>query len=170
MPSLADFAFYVFAAVILGFGAMVAFGRNIIYSAFSLLGCFAGVAGLYVLLASDFLAVLQLFVYVGGITVLIVFAVMLTNQIGEVKITNQSMNWKLGVPTAGLMFYLLWLVIDRAPWRVLTELKNEPTTEAIGDLLLTKYLLPFELVSLVLLVALIGGIVIARKDSKAGQA
>src|SRR6266436_6354060 len=117
-PQFGNLAFFLFAAVTLGFGAMVAFSHNIIYSAFSLLGCFAGVAGIYILLGADFVGVVQIFVYVGGITVLIIFAVMFTRHIGEIRATNQSMNWKLALPTIGVTFYMLCRVIQEAPWHV----------------------------------------------------
>jgi len=160
----ADMAFYLFATISVLFAGVVAFGRNIIYSAFSLLGCFAGVAGIYILLSADFVSVLQVFVYVGGITVLIIFAVMFTKQLGDVKVANQSMNWKSGFFTIGVMFLLLYFMIKGAPWVLIENPQSFPTTNLIGNLLITDYVLPFELISLVLLVALIGAIVVARKD------
>lgn len=164
LPSFYDLSFYLFAAVTIFFGGVVAFGRNIIYSAFSLLGCFTAVAGLYVLLAADFLGVLQLFVYVGGITVLMIFAVMFTSEIGDVKIANQSMSWKMALPTVGLTGFLLYRMINDAPWKMISERNDAPTVSRLGDLFLSQYLLPFELISVLLLVALIGAIVIARRD------
>ena len=162
--SLANVAFYMFSGLAVVFAAMVAFGRNLIYSAFSLLGCFSGVAGIYILLSADFLGILQIFVYVGGITVLIIFAVMFTRGIGDVKITNQSMNWKSGALTVGVMFFLLYFLIQNTPWLKGETPSQMPTTRTIGDLLLSDYILPFELISLVLLIVLIGAIVVARKD------
>ena len=139
---------------------------NLIYSAFSLLGCFVGVAGLYILLAADFVGILQLFVYVGGITVLIIFAVMFTNHLGDVKITNQSMNWKSGIFLMTFLFLVLYMMITRTPWKTIDNPTHQPTTQLIGDSFLTTYLLPFEFLSVLLLVALIGAIVIARKQEE----
>src|SRR5690606_11919360 len=82
--------FYLIALVTVGSAVVVAFSRNIIYSAFSLLGTFAGVAGLYVFLGADFVAAAQLLIYVGGILILILFAVMLTHRITDVEITNRA--------------------------------------------------------------------------------
>ena len=160
-----DVVFYVFAIAVIAFGAMVAFGRNIIYSGFSLLGCFTAIAGLYILLGADFVGVLQMFVYVGGITVLLIFAVMFTSEIGDVKISNQSINWKVSIPTMVLLFALLQYCIRKAPWHSVDEKILTPTTERLGDMLLSLYLLPFELISLVLLVVLIGAVVIARREA-----
>jgi len=168
-PHFANLAFYLFAGITILFASLVAFGRSLIYSAFGLLGCFSGVAGLYVLLSADFLGVLQVFVYVGGITVLVIFAVMFTREIGDVKVANQSFNWKSGLMTVGVMFFLLYFLIQKAPWRVAETRSQMPTTKPIGNLLLTDYILPFELISLVLLVALIGAIVVARKDKSSTE-
>src|SRR5438045_8355806 len=82
--------FYLVALLVVASAAMVAFSRNIIYSAFSLLGTFAGVAGIYVFLGADFVAAVQLLIYVGGILGLIRFAVMLTHRITDVQITNRA--------------------------------------------------------------------------------
>ncbi len=87
---LSTAVFYLVAIVTVGSALMVAFSRNIIYSAFSLLGTFAGVAGLYVFLGADFVAAVQLLIYVGGILILILFAVMLTHRITDVEITNRA--------------------------------------------------------------------------------
>jgi len=75
--------FYLVAIITVGSAAMVAFSRNIIYSAFSLLGAFGGVAGIYVFLGADFVAAVQLLIYVGGILVLVLFAVMLTHRLTD---------------------------------------------------------------------------------------
>ena len=83
---LSTAVFYLVAIITVGSALMVAFSRNIIYSAFSLLGTFAGVAGLYVFLGADFVAAVQLLIYVGGILILILFAVMLTHRITDVEI------------------------------------------------------------------------------------
>src|SRR5262249_62151519 len=90
MIGLGDAVFYLIAAVTVVSAAGVAFSRNIVYSAFAVMGAFMGVAGLYVLLAADFVAVIQVLIYVGGILVLTLFAVMLTHRIGDVRISNRS--------------------------------------------------------------------------------
>ena len=80
---LAQAVFYALAALTVGSAVLVAFSRSIVYSTFALLGAFMGVVGIYILLAADFVAMVQLLVYVGGILVLTIFAVMLTAGIGE---------------------------------------------------------------------------------------
>src|ERR1022692_556019 len=87
---LAQAIFYALAALTVGSAALVAFSRNIVYSTFALLGAFMGVVGIYILLAADFVAMVQLLVYVGGILVLTLFAVMLTQGIADVTVSNRA--------------------------------------------------------------------------------
>ena len=164
--NISTVVFYVVAAVTIVSAAMVAFSRNIIYSAFSLLGTFAGVAGLYIFLGADFVAAVQLLIYVGGILVLILFAVMLTHRITDVQITNRAAGRIPGLIVIGVFLVLLVQAIQETPWVKAKDMSYEPTTGKIGDLFLESYLLPFELASLVLLAALIGAVVLARKEIK----
>src|SRR5258706_3178283 len=83
-------SFLVLAALTLGSGAVVAFSKNIIYSSVALLGCFGGIAGLYVQLSADFLAAVQILVYVGGTLTLILFAGMLTSRIADLRTSETS--------------------------------------------------------------------------------
>ena len=87
-----DIVFYVFAVITVVSAFVVVFSRNIMYAAFSLLFTFFGVAGLYVLLSADFLAVTQILIYVGGILVLLLFGVMLTNNVVSVDIKTGTLN------------------------------------------------------------------------------
>jgi len=158
--------FYLIAIITVGSAAVVAFSRNIIYSAFSLLGTFAGVAGLYVFLGADFVAGVQVLIYVGGILVLILFAVMLTHRITDVEITNRAAGRVPGLLIVGVFLVILIQTIRETPWVRVKEIAHQPTTAKIGDLFLENYLLPFELASLVLLAAMIGAVVLSRKEIK----
>jgi NAD(P)H-quinone oxidoreductase subunit 6 len=158
--------FYLVAIITVGSAAMVAFSRNIIYSAFSLLGAFGGVAGIYVFLGADFVAAVQLLIYVGGILVLVLFAVMLTHRITDVQITNRAAGRLPALIVTGVLLYLLEETVRGTSWAKAKELVYKATTGTIGDLFLESYLLPFELASLVLLAALIGAVVISRKEIK----
>lgn len=158
--------FYLVAIITVGSAVVVAFSSNIIYSAFSLLGTFAGVAGIYIFLGADFVAGVQLLIYVGGILILILFAVMLTHRISEVEITNRSVGRIPAVIITGIFCFLLLQTIRDTPWVKVKEVVYQPTTAKIGDLFLLNYLLPFELASLVLLAAMIGAVVISRKEIK----
>ena len=163
---LSTAVFYLVAIITVGSALMVAFSRNIIYSAFSLLGTFAGVAGIYVFLGADFVAAVQLLIYVGGILVLLLFAVMLTHRITDVEITNRAAGRIPALIVTGVFVYLLVQTVRETPWVKAKEIIYQPTTAKIGDLFLDSYLLPFELASLVLLAALIGAVVISRKEIK----
>ena len=158
--------FYLIAIVTVGSAVMVAFSRNIIYSAFSLLGTFMGVAGLDVFLGADFVAAVQVLIYVGGILVLILFAVMLTHRITDVEITNRAAGRIPAIIVIGVLIYLLITTIQETSWVKAKEIAHAATTGRIGDLFLENYLLPFELASLVLLAALIGAVVLSRKEIK----
>jgi len=158
--------FYLVVAITLGSAMIVAFSRNIIYSAFSLLGTFAGVAGIYIFLGADFVAAVQVLIYVGGILVLVLFAVMLTHRITDVEITNRAAGRIPALIVVGVLVYLLAQTVRETPWTKAKEIVFAATTAKIGDLLLDTYLLPFELASLVLLAALIGAVVISRKEIK----
>jgi NAD(P)H-quinone oxidoreductase subunit 6 len=150
--------FALIAAVTVGSAMMVAFSRNIVYSAFSLLGTFAGVAGLYVFLGADFVAAVQLLIYVGGILVLILFAVT------DVEITNRAAGRIPALIVIAVLIYLLVGAIRETPWAKAKQIVYAATTGTIGNLFLDSYLLPFELASVVLLAAMIGAVVISRKE------
>jgi NAD(P)H-quinone oxidoreductase subunit 6 len=165
--TLGDVVFYVIAAVTVVSAAGVAFSRNIVYSAFSLMGAFMGVAGLYVLLAADFVAVVQVLIYVGGILVLTLFAVMLTHRIADVRISNRSVGRLPALLIIACVGGAMAKAMLAANWHSRPAGVPEPTTYGIGTAFLTDYVLPFELASVVLLAALIGAVVLSRKELKA---
>jgi NADH-quinone oxidoreductase subunit J len=158
--------FYLIALLTLVSAGMVAFSRNIIYSAFSLLGTFMGVAGIYVFLGADFVAAVQVLIYVGGILVLILFAVMLTHRITDVEITNRAAGRIPALLVIGVFVYFLIETVKQTPWAKAKEVVYVATTATIGDAFLYDYLLPFELASVVLLGAMIGAVVLSRKEIK----
>ncbi len=164
--TLRDVLFYLFAALTVGGAAAVALSRNILYSAIGLLGALVGAGSLYVFVSADFLAVTQLLVYIGGVLVLILFAVMLTNRITEVKVSNTSLGLVGGAALLLAAVPVLVFVAVATPWKTIAPAELAPTTREIGNAFLTRWLLPFELASLVLLATLIGAVVIARKELK----
>ena len=164
---LADAVFYLLALTTIGGAAGCAFSRNIIYSAWSLLFAFLGVAGLYVLLGADFPAVAQVLIYVGGVLVLILFAIMLTKQIGQdPSLTNAHLALPVGAALGAATIATLTYMAVMAPWKVVDAPSYEPVSAGLGIAFLTEYLLPFEVASVVLLAALIGAVIIARKEIK----
>lgn len=163
----AQVVFYLLAVLIVLSAAITAFSRNIVYSAFALLGAFMGVVGIYVMLAADFVAMVQLLVYIGGILVLLIFAVMLTQGIADVNVSNRAVGLVPGLATTIIAGLVMLYAIFKAPWyRSHTAIAIAPTTYGIGNAFLGPYALPFEIASLVLLAALIGAIVISRQGTK----
>lgn len=160
----AQLIFYLIAAVTLGFAVIVAFSRNIVYSAFALVGTLMGVAGIYVLLAADFVAMVQVLLYVGGIVVLTIFAVMLTQGIGDVAVSNRAVGRVVAVVLAAAAGAVMLYATLKTPWHVAAKLAAvSPTTYGVGNAFLGEYVLPFEVASVVLLAALIGAVVISRQ-------
>ncbi|HPS64909.1 MAG TPA: NADH-quinone oxidoreductase subunit J [Ignavibacteria bacterium] len=158
MPETTTILFYLFAFLTVGFAFIVVFSENVIYSAVSLFGSLFGVAGLYVLLRADFLALTQVMIYIGGILILLIFGIMLTSRItnAEIRTTN------LGSIPAGLIS--AGVLIINTKWSIKPEILKEETIRQIGTLMLTDFLLPFEIASIVLLIALVGAAMYARKN------
>jgi NAD(P)H-quinone oxidoreductase subunit 6 len=161
-----DLLFYVFAAGAIASAAGVAFSRNILYSALSLLGALLAAGALYVFLGAEYVAVTQLLIYIGGVLVLVLFAVMLTHRMDDKSHTNPSVGVLPGLGLLVALVVLLGFVATKTPWKTSQGVFPESTAAAIGNLFLDHYLLPFEISSLVLLATLIGAVVVARKEIK----
>ena len=163
MPEYSDILFLTICMLVIISAVWVVMSPNLIHSAVSLLFTLFGVAGLYVFLYADFMAASQVIIYVGGILVLIIFGVMLTNKISDQNLSNKSQN---RVP-AGIMCLILLAVqinvIVNTKWYLGEKIARESTVNDIGMMLLSKYLLPFEIVSVLLLSALIGAAMLSRK-------
>lgn len=159
-----DVIFYLLSALTLLSAFVVAGSRNIVYSGFALIFTFLGVAGLYVQLSADFLAAMQVLVYVGGITVVILFAVMLTRDIAAVSRSNPALNRPASLLAAAGVFMMSLVLILASDWPLRDQVDFAPMSDALGRGLLGKYLLPFEVASLLLLGALIGAVIIARRE------
>ena len=145
--------------------AFVVINNQLIYSAVALLFTLFGVAGLYVFLWADFIAGIQILVYVGGILVLVIFGIMLTNKIRSVRISHKSVQQGVGGVVTLWLFIFLVFAMAKAPWALSDALEPIGTVRGIGILLLTDFLLPFEIISLLLLGALIGAAVLSRGDA-----
>jgi NADH-quinone oxidoreductase subunit J len=161
-----DVLFYVFAGLAMAGAAGVAFSRSIIYSALALLGTLLSTGALYIFLNADFVAITQLLIYVGGVLVLILFAIMLTHRLELKKATNPSVGVFPGLGLLAALIGLTTYVAAKAPWKVGAGEPVTDTAKALGHLFLKEYLLPFEIASLVLLATLIGAVVVARKEIK----
>ena len=166
-PTLYAVAFYALAIVTLGAGLAVVTLRNIVHSALALIATFFFVAWLYLMLQADLLWVAQLLIYAGAIPVLIVFAIMLTRRSMSDTSNAESHNALAAGLIGILVFGVLVVVLMPAPWRT----GNYPsglsgTVSTIGAELVNRYAVPFEVVSLLLLVGLIGAVVLARREGE----
>ena len=165
MP-ITEAVFYLVATFTVVCALGVALSNNVMYSAFALMGTLLGVAATFVTLGADFLGVVQLLVYVGGILVLTLFAVMLTHRISDVNVSNRAVGRLPAAVLVGVAFLWMVAVAKRATWVVKEPASPAPTTYGIGNAFLTHYVLPFEIASIVLLAALVGAVVVSRKEVK----
>ncbi len=158
--------FLILSSVIIAGSIGVVLLENIVYAAFLLGGVFMSVAGLYLLLNASFVAAAQILVYVGAVNVLILFAIMLVNKKEDLQSIKGLKTRKIlsGGICGGLLILLLRVNIT-TNWSIPGPKSiGEEATERIGEHLFTDYLLPFELASILLLMALIGAIVLARRE------
>ena len=141
--------------------------ENIVYSAFLLGGVFMSVAGLYLLLNASFVAAAQVLVYVGAVNVLIIFAIMLVNKKEDLKAIENIKSRRIVSTSICLTLLSLLIRVDLSNTWALAEPNasiGEESTVRIGEHLFSDYLLPFEVASVLLLMAMIGAIVLARRD------
>ena len=174
--------FFLLSALMLVSGIMVVTVKNLIHAALWLISTFIGVAALYLLMEAEFLAIVQVLVYAGAVSILVLFAIMLTRQVTGEGTRQLNNRWWVSLLVAALLF---GGIIVPTVWRqgstwdtASLQVQNtliEPeqagipavgiaTTEDIGISLMREYLLPFEIVSVLLLAALVGSIVIAYED------
>ncbi|MCL1474627.1 NADH-quinone oxidoreductase subunit J [Argonema antarcticum] len=140
---------------------------NIVYSAFLLGGVFISISGLYILLNADFVAAAQVLIYVGAVNVLILFAIMLVNKREDfTPLSSAGLRKGATALVCAGLFVLLSTMVLATPWSASTA--SVPTTESsivrIGQHFFTDFLLPFELASVLLLIAMVGAIILARRE------
>jgi len=172
--------FIAFSLLTLGSALTILLTRNLLYAAFALLLTFLGVAALYVLAGADFLAVTQVMIYVGGVLVLLIFGVMLTQQsiivgnLTNIPRTDLRRRPWLGVLVAGSLLGVFLTLILQVNWSMLKHLQplsatpsqeRATTIPTIGVQLMTEFVLPFEVAAILLMVALISAAYIASRKS-----
>ncbi len=163
MGDFNQFFFILLSVVILVSAACVVLFKNLIYSALSMIGSFLGVAGIYILLHAELVAAAQVLIYVGAISVLVIFAIMLTHhRTGDLSLYFHKQAW-IALPVCAVAGITLMVIMGSAAYNAVGEAQN-PTDENIASLLFNEYAFPFELVSLALLVAMIGAVILAKKE------
>jgi NADH-quinone oxidoreductase subunit J len=171
--------FILISLLTLLMGWVVVTNRNLFHAALALMGSFLGVAGLYVLLDAGFLAAAQLLVYIGAISILIIFAIMMTRRLMQTTETPFNSQWAIGGITALVTFAVITFVVlqyyplrpANEPFATAPEVPAsvlEASVVTLGQALVSvdRYVLPFELASVLLLAALVGAIVIAWPERK----
>ncbi len=156
---MTELVFYFFASTAIISALFILITKHVLHAALALVVILLSVAALYVFAQAEFVAVTQIMIYVGGIVVLIVFGVMLTNDISG-RINMKSLNRLSGGLIALVLFTLLIYGVQYLPMGVSGQ-KGAIPMEVLGELLLTTYLLPFEIAAVLLLLALIAAAVIA---------
>ncbi len=155
-------AFWLLAALTLGSALAVVAVRDLIRAVVLLITSFLGVAGLYITLSADFVAVVQVLIYVGAISVLMLFAIMLTPRASR---NNAETFFRIpGILLAGLVAFTISLISLDTDWTVVERGGFEETASAIGESLLDKYVLPFEMAAVLLLVAMLGAILLVHPE------
>ncbi len=161
---MGDLAFIIIAATVIATAFWVVTARNLVHSAVALMGTLFGVAGLYIFLYADFMAAVQVVIYVGGIMVLIIFGVMLTQGISDEVVVQTSMPNRIVAALVVLVLFIgLVAMVLNTPWHIAEGAVVESTVAVIGNSLLTKYLLHFEVASVLLLMALLGAAYLSRR-------
>ncbi len=166
--------FALLTMITLGGGLGVVTSRNMFHAALFLILSLVGVVGYFVLLDAGFLAAVQLLIYIGAISILILFSIMLTRGLMVPGQRQRNEQWWI----AGLVVFLIFVVLAVALWQVAWPVADEQVLRApnvaigqLGQTLVGPYAVPFEVISLVLLVALVGAIILAREtaDDEVGR-
>jgi NAD(P)H-quinone oxidoreductase subunit 6 len=159
-------SFIILGAMMLGAALGVVLLPSIVFAAFLLGGVFISMAGLYLLLNADFVAAAQVLIYVGAVNVLILFAIMLVNKREDFpKLANAWVRRGVTVLVCLGLFGLLGAMVVVTPWQIVPmPAIADSSTVRIGEHFFTDFLLPFELASILLLMALIGAVVLARRE------
>jgi len=163
--TLQQVLFIVFGAITLGSALMVVTRRNVFHAALFLILSFFGVAGVYVLLEAPFLAAVQLFIYIGGIAILIIFAIMLTRNMMNPNLPGANQQWwAAALVTVALFGVLGWMILSR-DWATTADAVPANSILMLGTTLVDPegLMLPFEVASVLLLAALVGAATIARE-------
>jgi NADH:ubiquinone oxidoreductase subunit 6 (subunit J) len=160
-----DVLFVVLAAILLGGALLVVTLRDIIRSGLAMMVSFAALAGIYVVLRAPLVAAAQVLVYIGAISVLVLFAIMLTQtKAAPTRLVFQTQAWA-GALAAIVLAIVIAATVTGTDWKAVPA-RLETVTSDVATLLFDKYVLPFEVVSVLLLAAVVGGIFLARREDR----
>jgi NADH:ubiquinone oxidoreductase subunit 6 (subunit J) len=164
-----DILFVLLAAVMLGSALLVVLGRDIIRSGLAMIASFAALAGLYVLLSAPLVAAAQVLIYIGAISILVLFAIMLTQtKRAPTRLVFHRQAWAAALAALALAG-ILGFVAASTQWPGAGSEPQHTGTNDLGLMLLNEYVLPLEVVSVLLLAAVVGGIFLARREEEQGE-
>ena len=164
--SVSDILFFIFSAFALIFGVMILVSRNPVNSAMFLVLTIASLAGLFVLLEAFFLAAIQILVYAGAVMVLFLFVIMLLDLKAEERRKIKVMGIAGAVVAVGAILAIFFKCLVNTPLNAALAPDFHAGTIELGEVLFSEYLLPFEIVSVLLLVAMVGVVLLSKKDLK----
>ncbi len=160
-----DVLFLILAAILLGGALLVVTLRDIIRAGLAMMVSFAALAGIYVVLRAPLVAATQVLVYIGAISVLVLFAIMLTQtKAAPTRLVFQTQAWA-GALAAIVLAIVIALAVTGTNWTTVSS-RADTATNDVANLLFNQYVLPFEVVSVLLLAAVIGGIFLARREDR----
>ena len=144
--------------------AVMAVGfKSTLYNAFSLILCLSGVAGIFIMLSSDFLAVMEIVVYVGAVAIAIIFTIMFSPPHFMRQPDRKFIKIARSIAVGAFFFFVLYQVIVKTPWIAAATQQTDFSAKHLGEILLGVYTLPFEVISLILFIAILGALLMARK-------
>ncbi len=170
MPDITQIVFFILTIFAIGGAIGVVTSRSLFHSALYLVLSLFGVAGYYVLLSAGFLAVVQLMVYIGAVAILILFAIMFSRQIMSADRNQLNQQWWVSLIIAVLLLVVLVITVNAVEAWQISEAVAQPAenmVEQLGLALLGPYLIPFEVIGILLSVALIGAVILAREKTEA---
>jgi NADH-quinone oxidoreductase subunit J len=166
IPIATPFFFYLLAAVVLISALLVVTQRNPVHSALALIMTLLALAGIYLMLYAPFMAGVQIVLYAGGIMVLFLFVIMLVN-LEKVELEERfNKQWHLATAVTAVLALLIYAIFKRGAMTLPTTVQpfvEQENTQQVGNLLYTKFMLPFEVASVLLLVAMVGAVIMAKK-------
>jgi NADH:ubiquinone oxidoreductase subunit 6 (subunit J) len=168
MTGVSPFVFWAISAIIIGSALAVVLFKNLVHSAIFLIITFVGVAGIYAMLEFDFLAAVQILIYAGAIAILLVFGVMLTRR-GDIRESNPFNKYKFVsiIISAAFLFVTVYMIFLNDLPSLTKEAGN--SIELIASVMFTDFVVPFEAAAILLLVAMIGAVMIARGGNKSSD-
>lgn len=160
--TIADIVFWILASLILVAGTSVVMARNLVHAALFMVLTFFGISGIYVLLEADFIAVVQILIYVGAIAVLIMFGVMLTQREDMGETNAYSAHGRSAAIVVGTFLLVIIIALSATKWLIHPQAALPETVGPIADLMLTTFVIPFEAVAILLTVAVLGAIILSK--------